>query len=240
MNRRGLWTAVLLGAGLGALFAGAAYAGQAEEYGPGVTFSVEQMDAAETAGQLILVVGEGAESQRARVSFYQKGEDGSWAEEFSVDGFVGRNGSSGEKREGDEKTPTGIYSFTLAFGVKEDPGAKLPYHVIDENDYWVDDGDSAYYNLLVNTGEVEKDWDSAEHLASIVPFYNYCLALDYNSERIPGKGSAVFLHCMEPDAVIGTGGCVKIPEEQMKELVQTVDEDCRMIIVSEKKDLRAY
>ena len=66
----------------------------------------------------------------------------------------------------------------------------------------------------MNTDNVAKDWDSAEHLSSIVPFYNYCLALDYNSERIPGKGSAVFLHCMEPDAVIGTGGCVKIPEEE--------------------------
>ena len=212
----------------------------AQSYGPGVTWSVEQLDAAKEHDQLIVVVGEGEDSQRAEVSFYQKNEDGSWTEEFTVDGFVGRNGSSGEKREGDEKTPTGIYAFTLAFGVKEDPGAKLPYHQIDKNDYWVDDGDSAYYNLLVNTDNVAKDWDSAEHLSSIVPFYNYCLALDYNSERIPGKGSAVFLHCMELDAVIGTGGCVKIPEEQMRALVQTVDGDCRIIIVSERDDLSGY
>ena len=88
----------------------------------------------------------------------------------------------------------GIYAFTLAFGVKEDPGAKLPYHQIDKNDYWVDDGDSAYYNLLVNTDDVVKDWDSAEHLSSIVPFYNYCLALDYNSERIPARAPRCF--CM--------------------------------------------
>lgn len=99
---------------IGLAAAGTAFAAPAQSYGPGVTWSVEQLDAAKEHDQLIVVVGEGADSQRAEVSFYQKNEDGSWTEEFTVDGFVGRNGSSGEKREGDEKTPTGIYAFTLA------------------------------------------------------------------------------------------------------------------------------
>lgn len=240
-GRRAL-AAVCLAAvlGAGACSVEALAAGRQAKTGPGVEISVTDLDAAKTAGQLILVVGEGASSQRAEVSFYQKEDDGRWREEFSVDGFVGRNGTSADKREGDEKTPTGNYGFTMAFGVREDPGSRLPYHLVDEDDYWVDDGDSAYYNLLVNTREVKKDWDSAEHLMSIVPFYDYALALDYNGERTPGKGSAVFLHCMENDAVVGTGGCVKIPEERMKQLVQQVDEGCRVIIVSQRGDLSQY
>ena len=45
-----------------------------------MTWSVEQLDAAKEHDQLIVVVGEGEDSQRAEVSFYQKNEDGSWTE----------------------------------------------------------------------------------------------------------------------------------------------------------------
>ena len=74
-------------------------------------------------------------------------------------------------------------------------------------------------------------------MAAMVPFYNYGLALDYNSDRVPGKGSAIFLHCMNGAADIGTSGCVKVSEEYMKKLVTSVDEETRIVIVSDISQL---
>ena len=50
---------------------------------------------------------------------------------------------------------------------------------------------------------------------------------------MPGNGSAIFLHCMNGTADTGTSGCVKVPEEYMKKLVTSVDEDTRIVIVSD-------
>ena len=125
----------------------------------------------------------------------------------------------------------------MAFGVKENPGSILPYHQLTDTDYWVDDPGSSHYNQLVDSSSTKKDWKSAEHMAAMVPFYNYGLALDYNSDRVPGKGSAIFLHCMNGAADIGTSGCVKVSEEYMKKLVTSVDEETRIVIVSDISQL---
>ncbi len=71
------------------------------------------------------------------------------------------------------------------------------------------------------------DWDSAEHLVDYGEWYYYCLALDYNPDRVPGKGSAIFLHC----TWLGTtSGCIAIPEECMVKVLQNVNENCVIII----------
>lgn len=221
-------------------------AGQ-EERGPGIALERREQEtvkeqelmgrigAAAETDSLILVIGQGGAD--VALSYHTKDEDGVWKEEFETTGRYGRNGATAEKKEGDKKTPLGTYQFTMAFGVKEDPGSILPYHRLTETDYWVDDPDSRYYNQLVDSRTVTKDWKSAEHMAGSVPFYHYGLALNYNSGCVPGKGSAIFLHCMNGEADTGTSGCVKISEEYMERLVQSVDEETRIVIVSDISQL---
>ena len=66
---------------------------------------------------------------------------------------------------------------------------------LSRGDIWVDDPASAYYNRLVNTSSVSKDWVSGENLIQASPYYNYALNLTYNADCVPGEGSAIFLHC---------------------------------------------
>ena len=82
---------------------------------------------------------------------------------------------------------------------------------------------------------VRKDWSSAENISSIGDRYNYVLALDYNKERIPGAGSAIFLHC----GTNKTSGCVSIPDKYMRWVVQSVDENSTIVIDSKNK-IRNY
>lgn len=168
------------------------------------------------------------------VSYYKKGIDGAWKQEFSVPGIYGRNGGTADKREGDGKTPYGVYSFTMAFGLQENPGSILPYHQIKRGDYWVDDSGSSHYNQLVNRDSTAKDWNSAENMSAAGVSYDYGLALNYNEDCVPGKGSAIFLHCYTQKNDSGSAGCVRIPKENMKALIQTVDSNTRIIIRSKQ------
>lgn len=203
----------------------------------GLGIRLEELEAVQDpeTDQLVVVVGSGMDSSRVRLGYYVRTAEGpaGFTEEFVTDGYCGYNGMAADKREGDRRTPTGTYRFTEAFGTLENPGSRLSYRQLDENDYWVDDPESVYYNQMVNASQVKKDWSSAEHLIKVVPQYRYSLALSYNTqERVKGKGSAIFLHCLH-DWKTWTEGCIAIPEEHMKTLVQQLGEASRIVIMPE-------
>ncbi len=222
------------------------FAAEARRIGPGM-YAVQKelarevlsdMSAEEQAvvNRLVLVESDGTD-YGVLVGYYTRASmdetEDPWQMEFVTPGVCGQKGIAEEKREGDWKTPAGTYSFSSAFGIKEDPGSRISYRQVKDSDYWVDDGDSRYYNQLVDGDRVEKDWESAEHLISKAPWYNYALVLNYNEDCVPGMGSAIFLHCWESPEDPGTHGCVGIPEELMMRLVQEVDENTRIVLVSD-------
>ena len=167
-------------------------------------------------------------SPEATVTVLEKDGD-FWKETMSTDeAFVGKNGTTSTKHEGDGCTPRGIYTFGQAFGVAEDPGCTRDYLQVGEDDYWVDDSDSVYYNQLVKKSETEGQWDSAEHLVNETVAYEYAIAIDYNTSCTPGNGSAIFFHCSTGN---GTAGCVSVPREMMIEILQTIQEDTIIVIM---------
>lgn len=202
-----------------------------EKGGPGeikVYDEKKTHDQIKDADQLILVKGTGGCD--ADISYYVRSQD-NWQHMWTEAGYVGSRGITEDKKEGDKATPAGIYSFDLAFGLLEDPGSSLPYHQIIQGDIWVDDPDSVHYNRLVNTSLVSKDWASGENLIQASPYYNYALNLTYNAECVPGKGSAIFLHCFMDSSYKGSSGCICLPQERMEELIKSVTPDTRIVIV---------
>lgn len=196
-----------------------------------VTSWVADLDVAKVANQIIVVAAEGSS---ATVSMHNKNQDGTWTEILSTSANIGRNGI-GKTAEGDGKTPTGQYSFMFGFGNMPDPGTALPYTQVDSSYYWVDDSDSAYYNQFVSTDNVTKDWDSAEHVASVKTSYNYALAIDYNKDCVPGAGSAIFMHCQPT----GGAGCIAVPEEKMVEIMTNVQDGC-VVIIDSVEGVKSY
>lgn len=195
--------------------------------------------AAET-DKLLVVVGDPSDPAKASLTYYEKDQEGRLVENFSVEAVNGMNGITTEKVEGDKKTPQGVYSFTTAFGMKDNPDSILPYRKVVNGDHFVDDSSSRYYNRLVNEFEVGKDWSSSENLIRQAPHYNYALVLNYNPDCIPGKGSAIFLHCPKTSNNTGTSGCISIPEEKMRELVTKADQNTKIIVVPEAGALAWY
>lgn len=195
-------------------------------------WTIEQLKAAENNNKLIVVLGQAG--PEAKIYAYEK-TDGVWKQTLMTDGFVGRNGISSSKAEGDGETPAGLYSLSTAFGTAPDPGSIIPYTQLTKDDFWVDDVNSKYYNQWAKGYVSDKDWTSAEDLSSETVAYKYSMLIEYNTNPIvKGKGSAIFLHCSTGRA---TAGCVSVPEDKMVELLKFIDKDTKIIIAQAVRDL---
>ena len=176
--------------------------------------------ASSRSSQIITVVSKGG--SYGELVFWEKDSAGEWFIVDKVSARLGQNGmkAASEVYEMDKSTPTGIYSLTEAFGINPDPGSMIRYRQLDGSEYWVDDVYSEYYNTM-QFGEPNGRWNSAEKLIDYQGYYNYSVVIDYNRwPVIPGKSSAIFLHC---DIGSYTYGCVAIPEQNLVNIINRLD-----------------
>ena len=166
------------------------------------------------------------------LKFVSKSKDKYNSEELPITNvFVGRNGTTFSKREGDGKTPLGIFDIGIVFGTNERKKIKmddsLQYIKINENLHWIDDTNSKYYNQLVDITKINIDWESSEHLIDYCVQYEYAIEIKTNPKNIPGKGSAIFIHCSNGSS---TAGCVAMEREKMIKLLEMIDKNTKIII----------
>ncbi|BAL84932.1 hypothetical protein SELR_pSRC101250 (plasmid) [Selenomonas ruminantium subsp. lactilytica TAM6421] len=193
---------------------------------------VKLLPAAKNADQLFIVAGVGETT--AWVSLHEKDSKGQWQQVMTTPGYIGKKGL-GKTKEGDAKTPVGVFHFNKAFGIAPDPGSIIPYTQVDENIYWSGDvRPGMKYNEMVDIRKFPGlNKEDSEHIADYTVHYVYCLNISYNEAGTLGKGSAIFLHCMAPMKPY-TGGCVAIPQDKMRFVLQTVRPDCVVLIDSLK------
>lgn len=149
--------------------------------------------------------------------------NGKWNMVANMSANIGLGGM-GKTKEGDGKSPSGIFSLGIAFGLASLPeGAKYPYVSLTPEDYWVDDSQSADYNKWVHYHEGDpKDWQSAESLYREKICYRHAIVINYNASRDPGKGSAIFLHVWRNEDQ-PTQGCTAVSEENMRRILEWLD-----------------
>lgn len=121
----------------------------------------------------------------------------------------------GKKREGDGRTPSGTYSFGFFFGVLPNPGVAFPYRRARWYDVWDDDPASPRYNEWVD--KRFHDPGASPEPMDQRPAYDYAAVIRYNAARVPGRGSAIFLHVGTGSA---TAGCVSLPEGRLLRIVR--------------------
>ncbi len=183
--------------------------------------------------QLFVVAGTGMDKTTASISMHERDKSGTWKEILSTPGYVGKNGLclDADHVEGCAQTPIGTYGFNKAFGIAKDPGCTLDYVKVDDDIYWSgDDRNDMHYNEMVDIKDYpDLDMENSEHIVDYVYQYQYCLNISFNDNGSPGRGSAIFLHCLGPEKPY-TGGCVSVPENIMKLIMQNVKPDCVVVI----------
>ncbi len=129
---------------------------------------------------------------------------------------LGRGGVciSAAKREGDGKTPAGVWPLRRLLWRSDRtflPNTALPYQPIRMSDGWCDAPLDRQYNQPIEMpygGGAESLWRE-DHV------YDFVVVVGYNDDPVvPGAGSAIFLHLARP-AYSATEGCVALAREHM-------------------------
>lgn len=137
--------------------------------------------------------------------------------------MTGRNGFAevDAKREGDGRTPEGVYPLGLVFGYGATADSRMPYRRMTDRDIWVDDPNSPDYNRLRKKGETRAR--SFEDMVLPDHRYKYGIVVEYNTNPVvPGRGSAIFIHIWK-DETTATSGCVALSEENILKLIRWLD-----------------
>ncbi|MCQ8277283.1 L,D-transpeptidase family protein [Acetobacteraceae bacterium KSS8] len=129
---------------------------------------------------------------------------------------LGEAGIRWDKREGDRATPAGLLPLRRVFFRADRvsaPACAVRREALAPTDGWCDDPAHQDYNCLVtlpHPARHERMWrDDA--------LYDLVGELGWNdSPRVPGRGSAIFLHVAPPDGA-PTAGCIALAPEALRE-----------------------
>jgi L,D-peptidoglycan transpeptidase YkuD (ErfK/YbiS/YcfS/YnhG family) len=134
------------------------------------------------------------------------------------------------KREGDERTPAGVYRIGPTFG---SDAINIPGHLLltPTQQFCVEDARSPYYGKIVPQSVVGEK-TSGEDMAKY-PLYKRGIVIDYPPRPRTQAGSCIFLHIWGGPAV-GTKARIALPEERVAYLQEWAEKRFTAIaIVSE-------
>jgi len=141
---------------------------------------------------------------------------------------IGKNGSTKFKKEGDLKTPKGIFKIEHLYYRKdrvEKPITKLKCIEIKKNIVWCDDVKSKKYNKLI---KINNNF-SHEKLFREDHKYDLLIPIKYNFDKIiPGKGSCIFLHLTKN--YNPTAGCIALNKKDFLILLKLINKNTKIKI----------
>ena len=188
--------------------------------------------------QIILVVAENFNSQRATLSCFENNQK--IFDSFEVN--VGKGGLAhglGEveflynpkepiKKEGDKKAPIGIFTLDAVFGYKKQLQIKMPYFYAQEDLICVDDSESSFYNQIIKTPKIIPS--SFELMKREDTQYEIGIVVGHNKEQIAKAGSCIFLH-VQSEEEAPTAGCTSMKPEEIKKIVEWLDKSKNPILI---------
>lgn len=145
---------------------------------------------------------------------------------------LGKNGTiaNGEKREGDNCTPIGIWPIRKIFfraDKIQKPNTSFETIAIDADFGWCDAPNDENYNKFVRhpySSSAEKLWREDD-------LYDICVVLGHNDNPIKkGMGSAIFLHIARENYG-HTEGCVALKYEDLKFILENSTQDTMLEII---------
>lgn len=202
--------------------------------------------------QLMVVVTDGWDNVQGTIYVYEKHED-NWFLKYCNSIVVGGKGlaiGSGlvalsipdapYKKEGDMKSPAGIFSMGTAFGYANYIDAKwinYPYIKATDTLICVDDMKSAAYNTLIDKKAGKVDYKSYENMLLKKDYYKWGIFINHNAPRVvPGYGSCIFMHIWENDHS-GTAGCTAMKEDDLLRILHWLNnEDTPVLVQMPRKE----
>ena len=134
------------------------------------------------------------------------------------------------KREGDGKSPAGLFAIRSTYGYAPSAKTDLPYQPVDESWKCIDDAKSAQYTKVLDARGVTKDWASAEEMRRGDDLYKWVIDIAHNPSATPGGGSCIFLHVWSgPKSA--TAGCTAMEEATLAQLIEQLDPKAMFVLL---------
>lgn len=203
------------------------------------------------AMQCVVVIAPGWTAEHGSMTTFERNApDGLWRQRTPVIPVVlGRNGlgwgrgvatvsaSDGpEKKEGDNKSPAGVFALSKVFGYAQTATTRMPYLQATADLICVDDPRSRYYNRMFESSSIaRRDWRSGEQMRRKDVRYKWGVVVDHNGSRngekpAAGAGSCVFLHVwLTPQTP--TTGCTAMAERNIVDLIHWLDPTRKPVLV---------
>lgn len=129
------------------------------------------------------------------------------------------------KREGDGRSPAGVFAIGRAFGYAPDVATALDYTQMQSTSWCVDVSGSAYYNRIVDARKVGAAAveGASEHMRLDLfnhgdPSYREGFVIEHNAQQRPMGGSCIFAHLWtSPEST--TTGCTAMADATMERLL---------------------
>lgn len=210
-----------------------------------------QADAAwRDARQMVLVVTDGWAATSGTLRTFARGEAGAWHEQGEAAPIsVGRGGSGWGlglhpaqdggpvKREGDGRSPAGVFAVGEAFGYAQSAATALPYAQMQSSSWCMDVVDSPLYNRIVDARQVGDDavQGSSEPMRLDLhnagdPRYRTGLVIEHNAGARKGAGSCIFAHLWRTPGE-PTAGCTAMADATMQRLYAWLQPDAKPVFV---------
>ena len=133
------------------------------------------------------------------------------------------------KREGDGRSPAGVFALGPAFGSQPRIDTGLDYLPLDGGHWCIDVPDSPHYNQIVHERDVGGTGvaGSTEPMRRDIhldgdPQYRLGFVIGHNPAREPAAGSCIFAHPWLDDRT-ATAGCVGLADERLAEILAWLD-----------------
>ncbi|MGA5731133.1 L,D-transpeptidase family protein [Streptomyces seoulensis] len=149
---------------------------------------------------------------------------GRWTAAGTAPARFGSGGlvEGGEREQGTNTTPAGLYDLPFGFGIEAAPaGTRVKYRPVKESSWWCQDNDSRAYNRWTDPLPADCRASESEHLVSYRTQYAHALVIGFNYRHpVRGRGAGIFLHV---NGKATTAGCVSVPPDAMAEILRWTD-----------------
>jgi len=140
------------------------------------------------------------------------------------------------KREGDGRSPAGVFRLNDMFGAENTKlvktlGLKMPYLKLEQTNICVNDPASSSFNKIVDSAKAKPDFKRFERMLRSDKANRWGVFIEDNPAPIAqDAGSCMFLNIWASPSV-ATGGSTGISEPDMRELLLWLDPSAKPLLV---------
>ncbi len=179
-------------------------------------------------------------SSNVNLTFYEKSGytwkpvGGSWKARLGKNGLVWGQGlhpvpvGATVKREGDNRSPAGVFSIGGAWGYEDSIQKKpaLSYRKVSSRDLWVEDPASPKYNQhVILDHEPTTVWEKKQQMKQDDAAHSLKLFIAHNAppKVVPHAGSSIFFHVWRGGGTKPTAGCTTMEKPKLQWLISRID-----------------